>query len=111
MTRIRFPVSILVLIASLTLPGANEVRCQSITTIYTFTLLSDPIAGIGTNSDGAEPFGQPYGLAPAGDVLYGSASVGGAAENGTVFAVTATPGGFTNLHSFTATPLPFGINS
>ena len=56
--------------------------------------------GIYTNSDGADPFG---GLVLSGGILYGTASAGGRAGNGTIFAVGTGGAGFTNLYSFSAT--------
>jgi len=50
-----------------------------------------------TNSDGSEPAG---GLLLSGDVLYGTALLGGTAGLGTVFAVNTDGTGFTNLHNF-----------
>ncbi len=49
-------------------------------------------------SDGASP---ESGLILSGDILYGTAGVGGDSANGTVFAVSTDGTGFTNLHSFT----------
>jgi uncharacterized repeat protein (TIGR03803 family) len=47
--------------------------------------------------------GFPYaGLVLSGNTLYGTASQGGSAGNGTVFAVSTNGTAFTNLHSFTA---------
>jgi len=54
-----------------------------------------------TNIDGANP---SAGLVLLSNTLYGTASRGGSAGNGTVFAINADGTGFTNLHSFTATP-------
>jgi len=53
----------------------------------------------GTNSDGATPYGA---LVLSGDTLYGTASSGGLAGNGTVFKVGTNGGGFLVLHTFTA---------
>ena len=52
-----------------------------------------------TNSDGAWP---NAGLILSGNTLYGTASRGGSAGNGTVFALNTDGTGFTNLHSFAA---------
>jgi uncharacterized repeat protein (TIGR03803 family) len=52
-----------------------------------------------TNGDGAQPFG---GLVLGGNTLYGTAHIGGAFSNGTIFRVNIDGTGFTNLHSFTA---------
>jgi uncharacterized repeat protein (TIGR03803 family) len=54
-----------------------------------------------TNSDGASPYA---GLITSGNILYGTAEQGGSFGNGTVFAINNDGTGFTNLHSFMATP-------
>ena len=51
-----------------------------------------------TNSDGANP---QAGLILAGNTLYGTATQGGTAGNGSVFAINTDGTGFTNLHNFT----------
>jgi uncharacterized repeat protein (TIGR03803 family) len=62
-----------------------------------------------TNSDGGNP---ERGLILSGNTLYGTAEYGGSSGNGTVFAVNTNGTGFTNLHSFTARPVPYtGTNS
>ena len=48
-------------------------------------------------SDGANPFG---GLLLSNGVLYGTASAGGTGQQGTVFQLSATGGGFATIHSF-----------
>jgi uncharacterized repeat protein (TIGR03803 family) len=52
----------------------------------------------GTNSDGVFPLA---GLILSGTTLYGTASGGGSANGGTVFAVNTDGTGFTNLYNFT----------
>jgi uncharacterized repeat protein (TIGR03803 family) len=52
----------------------------------------------GDNNDGANPVA---GLVLSNDVLYGTAPRGGAAGDGSVFALPTDGSGFTNLHSFT----------
>ncbi len=49
-------------------------------------------------SDGANPFA---GLVISGNTLYGTATGGGSAGNGDVFAINTNGTGFTNLYSFT----------
>ena len=67
------------------------------TNLYSFTAT----AGTNyTNSDGAFPRAV---LILSGDTLYGMASQGGSAGNGTVFALDTNGSGFTNLYNFTAT--------
>ena len=64
------------------------------TTLHILTELSGPSY---TNSDGAFVFGA---LILSGNTLYGTATSGGSAGNGTVFAVNTDGTGFTTLHSF-----------
>src|SRR6185369_10506619 len=76
------------------------------TTLHSFTAISGPN---NTNRDGAYP---TTGLLLSGNTLYGTAPNGGSSGNGTVFAVGTDGSGFTNLHSFTATPTsPNNTNS
>jgi uncharacterized repeat protein (TIGR03803 family) len=51
----------------------------------------------GINSDGAFP---NAGLTISGQTLYGTATYGGSANYGTLFAINTDGTGFTNLHSF-----------
>lgn len=51
-----------------------------------------------TNTDGVSPYA---GLILSGNTLYGTASAGGMANSGTVFAVGTNGVGFTNLYNFT----------
>jgi uncharacterized repeat protein (TIGR03803 family) len=76
------------------------------TNLHHFTALSGPAS---TNSDGLNPMG---GLILSGSTLYGTAYVGGAPGNGTVFAINTNGTGFVSLHSFTALPVPgYSTNS
>ena len=75
---------------------ALNTNGSNFTTLHTFT--ADP-ASYYTNSDGANPEG---GLVLSGNTLFGTASDGGAGENGTVFAINTNGTGFTSLYSFTA---------
>jgi len=68
------------------------------TTLYNFT--SRIGFGFFGNSDGA----SPNGLILAGKTFYGTTTLGGSSDNGTVFAINTDGTGFTNLYSFTATP-------
>ena len=68
------------------------------TNLYTFSAEATNSLGRYTNSDGAEPV---CGLVLAGNILFGTASSGGIAGNGSVFRVNTDGTGFTNLHSFT----------
>jgi uncharacterized repeat protein (TIGR03803 family) len=77
------------LIAVLGLILVGRVSAQTLTPLHSFT----------GGKDGAWPQG---GLILSGDTLYGTASGGGSAGKGTVFAVNTDGTGFTNLHSFTA---------
>jgi uncharacterized repeat protein (TIGR03803 family) len=64
------------------------------TILHSFTGYSNS-----TNSDGYYPVA---GLILSGNTLYGTATHGGSANAGTVFAVNTNGTGFTTLHSFTA---------
>ncbi|MGA3268400.1 MAG: choice-of-anchor tandem repeat GloVer-containing protein [Verrucomicrobiota bacterium] len=71
------------------------------TILYTFSAAS---AGNETNPDGAQPEGA---LLLAGNILYGTATVGG--NNwGTIFSVNTNGSGFTTLYTFP--PLQFATN-
>ncbi len=63
-----------------------------------FTNLHSFSAG-GINHDGAYPYDT---LTQSGNTLFGTTANGGAAGNGTVFALTTDGSGFTNLHNFGA---------
>jgi uncharacterized repeat protein (TIGR03803 family) len=78
-------------------------------TLYSFAGPSngDPYA-IVTNADGAFPLAR---LFLSGNVLYGTASGGGAGGSGTVFRMNTDGTGFTNLHSFAALDATTGTNS
>ena len=67
--------------------------------LYTFSPLPFP-DHYGSNYDGA----YPNGLVVSGSTLYGTAAFGGASGFGTLFAMSAYGGGFTNMHSFTGYP-------
>jgi uncharacterized repeat protein (TIGR03803 family) len=73
--------------------------------IYAFSG-TDPNSGV--NSDGAFP---QAGLVLDGATLYGTASSGGAAANGTVFKVNTNGSGFVTLHSFSASDPSTGANT
>jgi len=70
---------------------AARSGAQTLMTLHSFT----------NSPDGAFP--QYDNLILSGRTLYGTASQGGNAGNGTVFAVSTNGTGFTNLYSFTAT--------
>jgi uncharacterized repeat protein (TIGR03803 family) len=65
------------------------------TPLHMFTAVSGAKS---TNSDGAYPWG---GLLLSGNTLYGTATEGGSAGYGTVFALNTDGTGFTTLYSFT----------
>jgi len=67
---------------------------QTFNLLHTFTAVSN-----GTNTDGSLSYAT---LALSGNTLYGTTFNGGAASNGTVFAVNTDGTGFTKLHTFTA---------
>jgi uncharacterized repeat protein (TIGR03803 family) len=66
--------------------------------LHTFSAIPVGIAALG-NADGATPLA---GLILSGNTLYGTATEGGAHDEGTVFAVNTDGTGFSNLHSFAA---------
>jgi uncharacterized repeat protein (TIGR03803 family) len=68
---------------------------------FTATTSTGPPNYFGTNSDGALP---TAGLVLMRDTLFGTTSDGGSSGYGTVFSVKTDGAGFTNLHTFTATP-------
>jgi uncharacterized repeat protein (TIGR03803 family) len=65
------------------------------TNLHSFSALSDSFYG--DNSDGAQPFST---LVLSSNVLYGTASTGGAQAFGTVFRLNTDGSDFTNLYSF-----------
>ncbi|MGA2028965.1 MAG: choice-of-anchor tandem repeat GloVer-containing protein, partial [Verrucomicrobiota bacterium] len=65
------------------------------TNLYNFSILTHS-----TNSDGASPDGGE--LTISGNTLYGTALLGGANDNGTVFKINTDGTGFTNLYTFSA---------
>jgi uncharacterized repeat protein (TIGR03803 family) len=83
-------------------PGSGTVFAVNtdgtgFTNLYTF---STPDGGTyGDNGDGAYP---QAGLILSGSTLYGTAEIGGASGNGTLFAIQTDGSGFRNLYSFTA---------
>src|SRR5439155_25936266 len=88
-----------VLIAALGFIPAVPATAQTFTTLHSFSASSTNASGTHTNSDGANSYA---GLTVAGNgsTRYGTASLGGSAGSGTVFAVNADGTGFTVLHSF-----------
>lgn len=93
--------------------GANEgvvfrvnTDGSSFTNLHSFTAIlgSNP-----ANSDGGAPWGGD--LVISGNTLYGVASVGGNANNGTVFSLRTDGTDFTTLHSFSATAGSSSTNS
>jgi uncharacterized repeat protein (TIGR03803 family) len=78
------------------------------TNFYTFSAMGTNIPSRYTNSDGADP---QCGLVLAGNILFGTASSGGTAGNGTVFRVNTDGTGFTNLHNFTASSSGFPVSN
>jgi uncharacterized repeat protein (TIGR03803 family) len=67
------------------------------TNIYVFTPAHEPLL---TNLDGTNPGAE---LVISGNILYGTAAVGGVYGQGTVFRLNTDGSAFTNLHSFTST--------
>jgi uncharacterized repeat protein (TIGR03803 family) len=85
-----------VVITSLGLLLAGQVKGQTFTTLHTFT----------GGSGGATPYAV---LILSGKTLYGTAQEGGNSGNGSVFAINIDGTGFTNLYSFTAGSTPNGL--
>jgi len=83
------------LIAGLGLLPVGPLAAQTFTTLHSFTATDSN----GDNQDGAGPLD---GLFLSGRTLYGTATAGGSAGSGAVFAVNTDGTGFTTLHSFTA---------
>src|ERR1044071_71730 len=83
------------LVVVLALLLAEQMAAQTLTTLYSFSALSQPDV---TNVDGANPQSQ---LILLGNTLYGTTYGGGVTNYGTVFAINADGTGFTNLHNFT----------
>jgi uncharacterized repeat protein (TIGR03803 family) len=76
------------------------------TALHVFTAATGPYPP--TNADGSFPMA---GLMLSGNTLYGTASGGGSAGMGTVFAVNTDGTGFRVLHRFTAVNTSSGANS
>jgi uncharacterized repeat protein (TIGR03803 family) len=75
------------------------------TTLFNFPATSGVLF---SNSDGAFPKGS---LLLSGSTLYGTASEGGTAGNGTVFKINTDGAAFTVLHTFSLTSGALGTNS
>ena len=67
-------------------------------TLHSFTIAAGLGGSFGTNNDGVYPRAA---LTLSGNILYGTASSGGAYGYGTVFAINTEGTGFTNLYNFT----------
>ena len=80
---------------------ALSANGANFTNLHSFTALT-----AGTNEDGTVSHAAPLLV---GNTLYGTTASGGSAGNGTVFSLSTSGAGFTNLHNFTA--LSGGINS
>ncbi len=77
----------------------------SVSVLRSFSAVS---ADTATNFGGASPSGA---LVLSGNMLYGTATAGGAAANGTVFALSTNGAVFTVLHDFSALDSNAGTNS
>ena len=80
---------------------AINTNGTSFTNLHSFTATSGSLL---TNSDGATPVAS---LILSGNTLYGTASAGGTNGCGTVFAINTNGTGFTVLHTFAATTVPY----
>jgi uncharacterized repeat protein (TIGR03803 family) len=77
---------------------AVNTNGSGFTVLHSFTAYSLNASGIRTNSDGMNPWA---GLVLSGNTLYGTATAGGSAGVGTVFAMDTNGAGFTTLYTFT----------
>jgi uncharacterized repeat protein (TIGR03803 family) len=75
---------------------AVDTSGMTFTTLYTFSAITN--ASSETNADGASPQAN---LLLSGNMLYGTASVGGTAGYGTIFSLASSGSNFTALYSFT----------
>jgi uncharacterized repeat protein (TIGR03803 family) len=87
---------------------AIETNGMNFTNVYSFSPGGENDEGNITNGDGADP---EAGLILAGNTLFGTASGGGLAGNGAVFAVNTDGSNFTNLYSFTDNGGGYGPNN
>ena len=89
---------------------AVKTNGSGFTNLYSFTATYGTVVPPYpyTNSDGTRPYG---GVVLLGNTLYGTASEGGSAGEGTVFAVKTNGSGFTNLHNFPIALAPNFNNS
>jgi uncharacterized repeat protein (TIGR03803 family) len=88
-----------VLLAALGWVLAGQASAQTFATLHAFTPTATNSLSVLTNSNGASPYA---GLTASteGKTYYSTASLGGSAGYGTVFAVRADGADFTILHSF-----------
>src|SRR6266853_1119053 len=91
------------LIAGFELILGGQMTAQTLTTLHSFTILSN-----NTNCDGAGPNAV---LVFSDNILYGTANFGGSSGNGAVFRLNTDGTGFKNLHSFTTNSDPLYKNS
>src|SRR6266853_1545980 len=91
------------LIAGFELILGGQMTAQTLTTLHSFTILSN-----NTNCDGAGPNAV---LVFSDNILYGTANFGGSSGNGAVFRLNTDGTGFKNLHSFTTNSDPLYTNS
>jgi uncharacterized repeat protein (TIGR03803 family) len=80
-------------------------------TIWTMNIINaslDNLHNFEMANDGSNPVGRPVF---SGNILYGTASAGGATDHGTIWSLDITTNSFTNLHDFTLATdgdAPFG---
>lgn len=70
---------------------------SNFTVVHTFSAMAMSASGVFTNSDGSEPWDA---LILNSNILYGTASQGGTAGNGTVFSINTNGTGLQVLHTF-----------
>lgn len=81
-----------------------DTNGMNFSVLHHFAATNGPLS---TNIDGAHP---QSGLTLVGSTLYGTASAGGVAGNGTVFKINTDGSSFTTLYQFTTTNNASGTN-
>ena len=87
--------------------AAGTSHAQVLTALHTFSAGTNSL-GYLTNWDGASPFSD---MVLSGNMLYGTAALGGTYGQGTIFSMNTDGSGFTVLHAFTGTNDGAGVNT